>query len=398
MPVIVYNTKNIAEWTEELNAILATQHLGDRTERQTQLEQNIADGKLFLNTLKNNPNQFVLDIVQYIEEKLDNFDCVHAANQSIVLRRSITNIRRSLDNIMAVHTATDAVKARETYAKICGLISTIYNDLAQMSKRTELEEAFLQRINLMLEMTHVNFNSDLPDDMRIGKRSFYYFRENCKQVSDATLDKQEQDEYATHFNRLYKRFIDFKPATYDEAQCKKTGLAMLTRIRDEKITAEKKQAPFDIKYATTVLKKTNALIDKPLDTKLQAQYQQIADCKGKPSPSSAIGNGLYFALWGIMMIVACAVSFPQIVWLATATGLPIGLEVLTGSLLTIEGVTGAAVFGAGCFSIYSAFRHGLSKNMVDFAQAEKTMHTPKPAGTPATREEHPIPKSYGWMR
>lgn len=382
-----------ANYAREKNRI---ETLKNEKEKLTKL---IEDSARFLDMLVNSPGRLLNHLTKHIHQKLDAFDCQHASNQSIFIRRQINKMRLTLQHITSLEVNADGVASQLNYLKVCGLISYIINDIEQM-KKNEIEDQFHTELLQMLRATHIEH--DLPDKFAVGKRAFYCFRDTCPQWTTEQLDAHEKLTYLHERDRLIQTLKSIEPDSPAESKCRALGFSLISKIdQEKKKCGDNANDQFDIKYATTVFKKTQALMKHPQDLRVQNQYKTIAhqDHSSTPSLRHIIG-GTLLAILGAALIIGCILVTP-LTFGASTVGMPLGLSVaIKGATLAI-GAAGGVSLGGGIGFFANGFKNNIANNMKEFAKAEERRHMPTLTIEPATmtaQENNIVPHYMGLAR
>jgi hypothetical protein len=238
---------------------------------------------------------------------------------------------------------------------------------ATEATQNDQDMEFAETIMSILRTTFIALDGDLPDDMALKSRCVDGYNAFYPTTTPAELEQFERQQYDQAINGTKTR-LQTIPATSSKEllDVANTGMSIVNLIEKDK----KAHADFDIKFATTILQKTNQLFDNPQDQILHQKYRSLAnfDNSGKPSTLKKVcGIMLIFA--GVLTIAVSALfiaaSFGKSAPLSDI-GIKIGVNAISQGVSIAAEITGIGLLlgGIGLFS--NGMRKGLSKDMMKF--------------------------------
>ena len=357
-----------ANQRNQFNLNLCRSNIELLKDRLSTLSLALTVGEDFLTALRERPDELANKLQNTIMQAVTNYDASHPAHQSMLVRRCLMEISQNTDAIINAKS-----NGRIKYFQLCGLLNFIVDTAASSQNNDDLE--FAEYIMAIASGTYVA--TDLPDDMALNANCIDAYKAAYPRVTDAQLVNTEREQFTKAMSGTMNRMQSIPAEAPKELRnLASAGMNIANMIKADKLAHEKNNPrQFDIKFATNVLQMTNQVFDKPGDIVLLNQYKSLAifDEHGKPSRAKKIGGliltfaGLAVAAIAMMCLLATFnVQTPLNLlhisvsnsWMAR--GIAAGCE-LTG--------IGMMLGGVGLFK--NGMQKGLSKEMVDYANADE---------------------------
>lgn len=338
-----------------------------KRERKTTLEKWCKEAVPFIQGLTNNPQHMLNFFAGSVRSVINNFEEKYPSGQSDATRiclRALTAKMASLkleelEGVMAEDRIRDA---RKKFLQLCALlwaVDSYFFDIKRIQQLTLQEQKLANRFSIFLQEMHIDYEEGLPDE----KSNLTCAGLNI--VINTDLDRlraMEQKAYETTLEKLSDNHLDESPHIDPERK------AQAKKIRDL-IELDMQSSRPDIKYNTTLLKKTVELI-QPGGATLEniAKYCRLAEkAPGRPSYKRAL-LGAAIGLAGLALIglsVFAAIATMGGLTPVTLLGFKFGASLTMAAATYGVGIGGCSV---GAWGLFGGLRKGVSKNMMELNQ------------------------------
>ena len=296
----------------------------------------------------NNPKKNLKDITcDLVDKNLAN------ARQDVLQKTPWTLLTALMSDIQSVFTAYDANHLAQQQAStrfVMLKINLLINQIQEENKSLEKTEtakkkyqadyeklaAALAEYASLLKGTNSLLFDCLSPTLKL------YTIPTTKETPVKTLSTEDltwlqQHESNLYFDALQKLRVTNQgiPALYQAIKDESNNL--INKIEANRIASEKpscffKNQPFDYKRQTINLKKTNTLLEHPLDTTTHEEYQKLIRSNAHDDTTGIMRSMLLFVTAIVTIILAVGLSPPA------TTAAVIGVNVLAGSSLAVDGL------------------------------------------------------------
>ena len=255
-------------------------------------------------------------------------------------------------------------KKQQEYLYICGMLCAFREELIAHSE-LENQDLAEELLNLY-KNSRLTYLGDLPDEMKqlqAGEDSAnFYLRIKTQALADAKVTPEHKPADLIDFDEALEKLSKtiLGPNLSNNFPSEQNQLAQ--HIRDA-IVKEKVRIhhDFDMKFATTVLHRTNDLLRQPFSVKAQQEYLRLASfADGKPSSRKKL-KALMLGLLGFTLIAVGVYIAVSTLGVAT----PVSANIIhsgTVALILMSTILGLAGIGANIRAV-GLFGDGMRKDL-----------------------------------
>lgn len=368
------------------NINLHNQSINQEREKKSQLElleKNMRQNN-FLVTLHERPLLLVKELAEKIDDTFKHFEKLYPIKQSSAVRICLTEYLKKINTIQTsedpmqpgsaqiegdANSQIDKAAVQLKFFRLCGLLSAMR---AKLSWDDE-DRHFANEINNILRDYPI-----LEEDTLAEFRRFQLTQPQLSFIDIRELNRIENERYESVQNQL-SNALNAIPSDMEEFKhLREAGFAVLNGIISE-------ESKYDIKFRTTLLKKTVELLNNPRDKAIQTNYQAFATHvqDGKPSFCKKL-FGLLCSFLGAAIVVSGMAA--KIATLGVATP------------ISASGIAcGAALFLVGVGLFKSGMHKGLSKKLATFNHTASHSNIPDriyQAAEPLVQTEVNAPRAF----
>lgn len=361
--------QSIASHTQAITA--AGQSIAAIEARQQSL-----NGNQYLIVLRDQPETLINQLAALVRERFAAYEDAHPANQDEHVRLCLAETELRLQFILALPSAS-LEETRNKYYQLCGML---WEMLDRVDGNADME--FLEMLMAILRSHPLDPTETKFEWLRLRRA----WPDNIRDLTFADLSQLQYLDYDQAYQTL-RNMLDCIPDKGVKAwnDLRVAGMGVLYSIDEQKVKAVKHADPrFDIKYHTTVLKKTAQVVSDPGNPQLRQQYHRLTghNKDGKPSLAKKI-------IGAVCMFLGAAAAVASGVMMAVKSVNP----------FTISGAAGGGTlfaFGAGLFGW--GMRKGSNRKMANFEKAAERASAspvwPTPAvTTPVWTAAPPVPSA-----
>jgi hypothetical protein len=386
-----YNKANINRWIVQctnLEESIKKSFKPWRAGLQAQLDKYrglINDGNIFLRHLAHAPNLAVDAANAAIDKFVEDYEYRHPIHQGPITRSVLRGLKRERGLISsesgpgAMMTPEQLVKKRQEFLYICGMLCASRQKLLAKSEQENPDLA--EELLTLYKYSHMTYLGDLPDEfsqLQNGESSAgFYERLKAQALLDRKIVQNPKDadllDYDEVLLKLNKTLLgpNLSPIFASDQ------IQVARDIRDA-IVKEKERIyhEFDMKFATTVMLKTDELLRQPFSVQAQQDYLRLAShADGRPSFKKKL-KAFMLGLLGITLIaigVYIAVSTLGVATPVSANIIHSGTAalILMSTILGLTGI-GANIRALGLFG--DGMRKDLSKQMHNLVEKNEKLH------------------------
>lgn len=303
--------------------------------------------KDFLFRLTQHPEQLVFELHRRVSEIIQEYEDNHIDDKDKGVRLCLAEYALKIPFLMSFPVTNSLDNWQQRFYELYGLLLNIFGKAIQ----TKLSVQIYRVLN------------EYPIDYSDATHEYNHIRQQflgqLHDMDEYELDQHEHVLYqnAFHsFNQIYSNLPNNAPKDARDLYAK--AKSVIDLINEQKITADKKDSgQFDLKFHTTIIKKTTFLMQNPTDNKLRKEYKNFIALNndGQPSVAKKVIGAIMIFLGAVLLAVSVAA---KIVSIGISAPISIAGMAAGGALI----VSGIGLFAHGR-------QKGLAKGYEDFSNA-----------------------------